>query len=345
MRQLSDFGRVTLAHRPTPLEPLARLSRLLGGPPLFVKRDDCTGLAIGGNKARQLEFHLGDAVAKGATTVLVTGAVQSNYVRSVAAGAAKLGLKCHIQLEDRVPGMGQPYHVSGNVLLDRLLGAELHGYPQGEDEAGADRALAELAGEFAAQGERPYPLFLSEHHEPLGALGYVDAAREIVRQARGMEQVPTGIVLASGSGTTHAGLLVGLRRLGCDSIAVHGVCVRRRAGAQRGRVIRVVRKTEALLDCAGLVEEGEVLVTDEFLGPAYGRPTAAGAEAMRLAARTEALLLDPVYTGKAFAGFLELARRRTLGPGPAVFLHTGGIPAIFAYGSDVFESHDADARR
>ena len=344
MRQLSDFGRVTLAHRPTPLEPLPRLSRLMGGPPLYVKRDDCTGLAMGGNKARQLEFHLGDAAAKRATTVLVTGAVQSNYVRSVAAGAARLGLKCHIQLEDRVPGMDQLYRGSGNVLLDRLLGAQLHSYPEGEDEAGADRALAEIAAELEARGERPYPLFLSEHHEPLGALGYVDAAREIVRQARKLDAAPTSIVLASGSGTTHAGLLVGLRRHGCDSIAVHGVCVRRRAGAQRGRVTRVVRQTEAMLDCVGLVDEGEVLVTDEFLGTAYGRPTASGTEAMRLAARTEALLLDPVYTGKAFAGFLELARRDTLGPEPAVFLHTGGTPALFAYGPEVlFEAHEPDA--
>ncbi len=345
MRPLSDFRRIELAHRPTPLEPLPRLSQLLGGAPLFVKRDDCTGLAMGGNKARQLEFYLGDAVAKEATAVLVTGAVQSNYVRTVAAGAAKLGLRCHIQLEDRVSGMGQAYHRSGNVLLDRLLGAVLHRYPEGEDEAGADRALAEIAAELEAQGERPYPIFLSEHHEPLGALGYVDAAAEILRQAEQLQAAPTSLVLASGSAATHAGMLVGLRRLGCDSIAVHGICVRRGAEAQRARVTRVVRRTEALLDCVGIVEEDAVLVTDEFLGPAYGRLTDSGTEAMLLAARTEALLLDPVYTGKAFAGFLELGRQGTLGPEPAVFLHTGGTPALFAYGSEVVESVTSDTGR
>ena len=343
MRPLSDFPRVELTHRPTPLEPMPNLSKLLGGPSLFVKRDDCTGLAMGGNKARQLEFYFGDAVDKDATTVLITGAVQSNYVRTVAAGAAKLGLGCHIQLEDRVPGMGEVYHVSGNVLLDRLLGAHLHTYPEGEDEAGADSSLAEIAAQLKEQGERPYLICLSEEHEPLGALGYVDAAAEIVRQAEEMQVPLTTIVLASGSAATHAGLLVGLRILGRDDIAVHGICVRRTGDAQRGRVVRVVRKTEMLLDCVGVVRENEVLVTDEFLGTAYGRLTESGTEAMLLAGRTEGLLLDPVYTGKAFAGFLDLIRRGAVGPEPVVFLHTGGTPALFAYGPELFSATGSGA--
>jgi len=338
MRPLSDFPRIELAHRPTPLEPMPNLSRLLGGPSLLVKRDDCTGLAMGGNKVRQLEFYFGDAVEKGATTVLITGAVQSNYVRTVAAAAAKLGLGCHIQLEDRVPGMGEVYHGSGNVLLDRLLGAHLHTYPEGEDEAGADRALAGIAAKLKERGERPYLIYLSEEHEPLGALGYVDAAAEIMRQAEQMQVSLTTIVLASGGGATHAGMLVGLRDLGRDDIAVHGICVRRGRDAQRERIVRVVRKTEELLDCVGVVRENEVLVNDDFLGTGYGRPTESGTEAMLLVGRTEGLLLDPVYTGKAFAGFLDLVRRGAVGSEPIVFLHTGGTPALFAYGPEVLEA-------
>ncbi len=335
MRPLSDFPRVELARRPTPLEPMPNLSALLGGPHLFVKRDDGAGLALGGNKARQLEFYFGDAVARDATTVLVTGAVQSNFVRTVAAAAAKLGLGCHVQLEDRVPGMGEVYHRSGNVLLDHLLGAHVHTYPEGEDEAGADGALAEIAETLKATGERPYLIYLSEDHEPLGALGYVDAAQELIRQTEQMDVPLRTIVLASGSAATHAGMLVGLRAHGRSDVAVHGICVRRDQEAQKGRVIRVVRKTESLLDCIGVVEEDDVLATDEFLGPAYGRLTESGTEAMLLAARKEALLLDPVYTGKAFAGFLSLVRQGTLGPEPVIFLHTGGTPALFAYGPEI----------
>ena len=345
MRPLSDFPRVELAHRPTPLEAMPNLSRLLGGPNLFVKRDDCTGLAMGGNKARQLEFYFGDALEKRATTVLVTGAVQSNYVRTVAAAAAKVGLGCHIQLEDRVPGMGDAYHVSGNVLLDRLLGAHLHAYPEGDDEAGADGALAQIASGLEERGERPYLIYLSEKHEPLGALGYVDAAVEMVHQAEQIPVPPKTIVLASGSATTHAGMLVGLRSLGRDDITVHGICVRRERDAQRGRVTRVVRRTEELLDCVGVVDEDDVLVTDDFLGPAYGHLTEPGAEAMLLAARTEGLLLDPVYTGKAFAGLLDLVRRGSVGPEPVVFLHTGGTPALFAYGPEVLGATESDGSR
>jgi len=338
MRPLSDFPRVDLTHRPTPLEPMPNLSELLGGPSLYVKRDDCTGLALGGNKARQLEFYFGDAVSRRATTVLVTGAVQSNYVRTVAAAAAKLGLGCHIQLEDRVPGMGEVYHESGNVLLDRLLGAHVHTYPEGEDEAGADGALAEIAEGLKETGERPYLIYLSEEHEPLGALGYVDAAAEIIRQTDQMNVSLKTIVLASGSAATHAGMLVGLRAQGHRDVAVHGICVRRRKDAQMGRVARVVRKTETLLDCVGVVEENDVLVTDDFLGSAYGRLTESGNEAMLVAARTEALLLDPVYTSKAFAGFMDLVRGGTGGPEPVIFWHTGGTPALFAYGPEILSA-------
>ena len=166
MLPLSEFPRVPIAHRPTPLESMPNLTHLLEGPELFVKRDDCTGLATGGNKARQMEFYFGEAIEQEATAILVTGAVQSNFVRSVAAAAAKFGLRCEVQLEDRVPGMGASYGTSGNVLLDRLFGARLHYYPVGEDEGGADRALDELAARLRNEGERPYVIHLSEDYPP-----------------------------------------------------------------------------------------------------------------------------------------------------------------------------------
>lgn len=332
MRPISDFPRVALAHRPTPLELMPNLSRKLGGPDLLVKRDDCTGLAMGGNKARQLEFYMGEAVEQDATTILITGAVQSNYVRCAAAAAAKLGLRCEIQLEDRVAGMGDEYHRSGNVLLDDLLGANLHAYPDGEDEAGADLALDELAARAREKGERPYVIHLSESHEPLGALGYVEAAGELLDQFTELAESPRTIVLASGSAATHAGLLVGLRALGRSDIAVHGVCVRRRRDAQAARVLSVAERTARLLDCVGVVQEADVRVTDDFLGEAYGQVAEQAREAMLLAARSEGLLLDPVYTAKAFAGLLHLVRSGSVGPEPVVFLHTGGTPALFGYG-------------
>ena len=317
---------------------MPNLTRLLGGPDLFVKRDDCTGLAMGGNKARQLEFYLGEAVEQGATTVLVTGAIQSNFVRTVAAAAAKLGLGCEVQLEDRVPGMGEAYRASGNVLLDRLFGARVHEYPVGDDEGGADRALDELAARLRSEGELPYVIHLSVEHPPLGALGYVEAAEELAGQLAAVGVHKATVVVASGSAATHAGLLVGLRKLGHHGIQVKGICVRRGQDLQRERVLRVTRNTEKLLELGNVVQEDDISVTDAFLGPAYGLVTEETTDAILLGAREEALILDPVYTGKAFAGFVDFVRRQEAGAEPAVFLHTGGSPALFAYGPEALGS-------
>lgn len=329
---LGAFPRVALTHRPTPLESMPNLSRAVGVEGLFVKRDDCTGLAMGGNKVRQLEFYFGEAVEQGASVVLITGAVQSNYARCTAAAAAKLGLRCVIQLEDRVEGMASEYHVSGNVLLDRLFGAEISSYAEGEDESGADRSLDTLAEELTAQGQRPYVIHLSAGHRPLGALGYVEAAEEILEQSSEMGVEFTSVVVASGSAQTHAGLLVGLRALGRGEIRVHGICVRRRADEQGKRVLRCALAVEELLGRGGLVSPEDVNVSDRQLGVGYGHPTPESEEAILLAAREEGLLLDPVYTGKALAGMLSLARSGALEGRPSLFLHTGGTPALFGYG-------------
>ena len=326
---LESHPRVSLGHTPTPLEPLVNLSRQLGGASAWVKRDDCTGLAFGGNKVRQLEYYLGEALAQKADTVLITGAVQSNFVRLTAAAAAQLGLECHIQLEDRVPDADPVQQRSGNVLLDKLLGATLHHYPLGEDEAGADRRMAEVAAELRAAGRNPYQISLAPEHKPLGALGYVRAAAELLAQCDEFGVDFDEVVVPSGSGHTHAGLLFGLKALGFAG-RVTGVCVRRDAAGQRSRIESHCRQIAGLLDMRSPVMPGDVHLLEEFLVPGYGYLNDPTLEAIRLGARTEALMLDPIYTGKAMAGFI--ARVRELGAGRStVFVHTGGLPVMFAY--------------
>ena len=282
------------------------------------------------NKARQLEFYLGEARAQDADTILITGAVQSNFVRMAAAGARKLGMDIHIQLEQRVPKNDQIYQNSGNVLLDRLLGATLHSYPVGEDESGADRKVREIAEELRGEGRRPYVIPLAPGYAPLGSLGYVLAAEETLAQLEAMSMTPDEIVVPSGSGHTHAGLLFGLRALGCR-IPVTGACVRRDAAIQAPRILGHCAEIAKLLEIPQPVAEEDVMLSDEFLAPGYGQLNQGTRDAIEQAARREGLLLDPVYTGKAMAAFL--ARVRALPDGSKVlFIHTGGSPSIFAYG-------------
>ncbi len=331
--RLDAFPRVRLGHGPTPLEQMANLAAQTGGGRLYVKRDDCTGLAFGGNKVRQLEFYLGEAESRNADTVLITGAVQSNFVRTAAAAAAKLGMDCHIQLEERVPDTDAQYRTSGNVLLDKLFGATLHSYPDGEDETGADRRLGEIAANLEAQGRRPYIVPLAPGHKPLGALGYVIAAREIAKQLAADDIVIDEIVVASGSGHTHAGLLFGLRALGHD-VPVTGICVRRDTTAQQARIADRCREIADLLDIRSPVADGDIRLIDDFLAPGYGQLNPPTMDAIAAAARAEGLILDPVYTGKVMAGFLQRTRQRGK-EGSLLFIHTGGAPALFAYGERV----------
>ena len=328
--KLDSLRRVALAHLPTPVEAMDNLAAALGrGGGLYVKRDDCTGLAFGGNKVRQLEFYLGEARAQGADTVLITGAVQSNFVRCAAAGAARLGMDCHVQLEERVAGKQGEYRISGNVLLDRMLGATIHLYPEGEDEEGADRRVREIAAELQAAGRRPYVVPLAPGHKPLGALGYVVAAREILAQIADAGLRIDEIVVASGSGSTHAGLLFGLRALGSD-IAVTGICVRRAADIQHARILARCDDIAELLAVPPAVTAADVVTRDEWLAPGYGKLNELTLCAIDLAARREALILDPVYTGKVMAA--TIARARETGPNHGImFLHTGGTPGVFAY--------------
>jgi len=328
--KLDDMPRVALAHLPTPLEAMGNLAAALGRDGgLYVKRDDCTGLAFGGNKVRQLEFYLGEAQAQGADTVLITGAVQSNFVRCAAAGARKLGMDCHVQLEERVSGKDGEYRISGNVLLDRMLGATIYSYAEGEDEEGADLRVHEIAGELKSAGRKPYVVPLSPGHKPLGALGYVVAAQEILGQIEDEGIRVDEIVVASGSGSTHAGLLFGLRALGSD-IRVTGVCVRREAAIQKQRIADRCREIAELLEIAQVVRDDDVITMDDFLAPGYGRLNEPTLRALDMAARHEALILDPVYTAKTMAATIQ--RATETGPDYGImFLHTGGTPGAFAY--------------
>lgn len=327
---LDSYPRRKLAAGPTPIEDAPRLSAALGGPRILVKRDDLTGLAFGGNKIRQLEFYLGAAEAEGCDTLLITGAVQSNFVRAAAAAAARCGLACHVQLEERVPDPDETHRHSGNVLLDRLLGAVLHSYPRGEDEAGADARLEEIAAELREAGARPYVIHLGPGHPPLGALGYVDAARETAAQLAALDLRVDEIVCPSGSAATHAGLLAGLHALG-SATRLTGICVRRPAALQAPRVAMRAAETAELL---GLdpPPAADVHLLDDTLAPGYGRLNPATMEALALAAATEGLILDPVYTAKAMAGLIAGIRRGDIARNSTVlFVHTGGQPALFAY--------------
>ena len=329
MDAVDRIPRTRLGHTPTPLEHAPRLAGRLGLKSLLIKRDDCTGLAFGGNKVRQLEFYLGEAMRQNADTVLITGAVQSNFVRLAAAGARTRGMDCHIQLERRVPGQTPDYHNSGNVLLDRLLGATLHSCPDGEDEEGADRHLGEIADGLRNEGKRPYIIPLAPGHKPLGALGYVVGANETLNQLDAMSEQPDEVFIASGSGHTHGGFLFGLRGLG-SSIPVKGVCVRRSADRQIPRVRKRVHEIADVLGIPCPVGGGDIDITDETLAPGYGMISDAVRQAISLAAECEGLLLDPVYTAKVMAAVA--ARARNGGAGKSIlFVHTGGTPALFGY--------------
>ncbi len=327
---IDRFPRIRLGHTPTPLDDAPNLGTSLGIE-LWIKRDDCTGLALGGNKVRQLEFHFGAARACGADTVLVTGAVQSNLVRLAAAAARRLGMDIHIQLEERVDDADDLYRASGNMLLDRLLGATLHSFPVGEDEAAADAALERRAQALTEEGRRPYVIHSADGHPPLGGLGYVLAAEEVIVQAGVLGIGFDAVVCASGSALTHAGTLIGMRAVG-ETMPVYGICVRRDARRQGIRVAKLAAELGMMIDRPAVFDTGDVEVCDMVHPPGYGKLNDSVREAMAMAARFEALLLDPVYTGKAMAGLIAHVRSGRIAAGSRVlFIHTGGLPAIFAY--------------
>lgn len=328
-----NYPWVQLAHAPTPLERMNNLSKHCSSGDeeinLWIKRDDCTGLAMGGNKARQLEFYLGEALAQGADTVLTTGAIQSNHVRMTVAAAHKLGMQCEVQLEERVTNRPKEYYESGNPFLLSMMGAKVHKYPVGEDEEGADRALYARADELSKQGRTPYVIPLAPNHPPLGALAYALVAEELLKQ---LGEIQLGaLVVASGSGSTHSGILCGLRAMNCQA-KVYGICVRRNAELQKSRLFKRCQEVGEMIGDPNLINESDIIVTDNVLEPGYGRLNSATTDAIVSSGKHEGILLDPTYSGKAMAGMLQLIYQDEFNPGEnIVFLHTGGAPGAFGY--------------
>lgn len=327
--QLATHPREHLATLPTPLEPCERLSEALGGPEIWIKRDDCTGLAMGGNKVRKLEFLMGQARAAGAARVGTFGALQSNHARQTAAAANALGLGCDLILSEMVPRVDGDYQTNGNQTLFRILGTPVHRVSDDQDTADAISSVEEAAAE-AGEIVSWIPTGGSS---PVGALGYVNAAIELVHQAVEAEVGFHRIVLATSTGGTYAGLLAGMDALGAGT-AVTGFDTYE--GAARSRAA-----ARTLLDALGPmlgrnpVAEGSVDILDGYCGDGYGIPTREATEAIELFARTEGLLLDPVYSGKAAAGLIDVVRRGLIGDDErVVFLHTGGAPGLFAYSGE-----------
>lgn len=326
---LSRFPRIALARLPTPIEPLPRLSAHLGGPQLYVKRDDCTGLGLGGNKLRKLEFLLGDAAAQGADTVLTVGALQSNHARQTAAACARLGIDCELILR-RSSHVTEHYLNSGNVLLDRLFGARIHLLEPNEIRETAMEARAEA---LCREERRPYCIPVGGSCG-LGNLGYAACADEILAQSVEAGLEFDSIVVATGSGGTQGGLVAGMQMLG--GVPVTGIAVEGDRHEQEALAACQASETLCLLGQDEIDPCNQVTVLDEFAGPGYAKPTDSMREALMLAARFEGLVLDPVYTGKAFAGLISLARSgRFTREQSLLFLHTGGAPGLFGYPESV----------
>lgn len=323
---LDRFPRAALCHQPTPIEKLPRLSEALGGPTFYIKRDDCTGLATGGNKTRKLEFLVGDALEQNADMLVTQGAVQSNHVRQTAAAACRFGLKCHGLLERRVPDRPSSYEETGNVLLNHLFGATLEFRPSGLNMNAEGEAVTE---KLRAEGHRPYFIPGGGSNE-IGALGYVSCAREIIRQSAETGTTFDWIVMATGSTGTQAGLVAGLHAMGAN-LPVMGISVRQKREVQIKAVHGLVSRTIKKLGAEEIAEE-KILVDDGYVGEGYGIPAPSTIEAVKLAAAYEGLLLDPVYSAKGFAGLIGLTRANFFKPTDNVlFLHTGGSVALFAY--------------
>ena len=322
----ADFPRIRLGHFPTPLEPMDNLRRSLGiRARLFIKRDDCTGLATGGNKTRKLEFLMADAIECKANIVVTQGAVQSNHVRQTAAAAAYCGMDCHALLERRVPNAGTEYETTGNVLLDDIVGATYEFRPSGEDMNAEAEAVCDRLRE---SGRTPY--FIPGGGSNItGALGYAACALEMADQWKAMNIRPSLLVHATGSTGTQAGLLAGMALLN-DPPKVLGVSVRLPEAPQVANVSVLAQSTAERLERKFLPDS--VFVDDRFTGPGYGIPDEGTIKAIETLAREEGILLDPVYSGKGFAGFLSLLREQNFGEkDDLVFLHTGGAAALFAY--------------
>ncbi len=322
LHNLTRFPRLEFIGAPTPLEYLPRFSDYLGRE-IYIKRDDTTPMAMGGNKLRKLEFLAADALREGADTLVTAGAIQSNHVRQTAAVAAKLGLKCVALLENPIGTRAENYLTNGNRLMLDLFDAEIE---MCDALHSPDQQLEEIATRLEVQGFRPYVIPVGGSNA-LGALGYVESALEIAQQCEGAVNV-SSVVVASGSAGTHAGLAVGLEQVMPD-VDLIGVTVSRTIAQQLPKVEAL---QQAVAQSLSVSANNPIMLWDDYFAPGYGQPNEEGLEAIKLLARLEGILLDPVYTGKAMAGLIDgVAQKRFKDDGPIIFIHTGGAPALFAY--------------
>jgi len=327
--RLQDAPRIKLAHLPTPLEPLANLSKRLGGPSIYVKRDDCTGLGLGGNKVRKLEFVLAEALNCGADMIVTCGSVQSNHARQTAAACAKLGIPVLLLLWDHASEADRDFYRSGNVLLDRLFNAEIRTLPDGSDAEGFWRSIE---GEYRAAGKNPFfiPVGAST---PTGCLGYAAAAVEIAQQGLAAEVSFDKVFCTSGSAGTQAGLICGFHLIGAYSKVVGLPVAPVDQREAEDRTWSLVEQTCDLLASKTNPSRTDVVVNAFPVGfGAYASIENITLEAMKLVAETEGIVLDPIYTGPAMAGLIHAVRRGSVTPDETVlFVHTGGVPGAFGY--------------
>jgi len=324
---LMKFPRRRYTQGSTPIEKLSRLSALLNGPEIYMKRDDLLGLSGGGNKTRKLEFVVADALEKGSDTLITCGAVQSNHCRLTLSAAVKEGLKCRLVLEERVPGSYRP-EASGNNFLFELLGVEsVSVVPGGSDMMAA---MEKVADECEAEGRKPY-IIPGGASNPIGATGYVACAQETTHQLFEMGLDIDHIVVPSGSAGTHAGMVAGM--VGSNTfIPISGINVSRTKDSQEALVHDLAQRTAEHVGSVAEVRRKDIVCFDGYVGPGYSLPTESMLEAVSMLARVEGILLDPVYTGKAMAGLIDLIRTKHFKRGERIlFLHTGGSPALFAY--------------
>lgn len=329
-RVAARLPRVALAHLPTPLEEVERFAARLGGPRVFVKRDDCTGMLMGGNKTRHNEFLLAEALRQKADVLVWGAGVQSNNCRQTAAACNKLGLECHLYLTRATHNDD----VQGNLLLDHLMGAHVHiiDTPMGP---ALDDLLLARAEEMRAAGRRPF-VWDRVTGRPIAAVSYALCLAEILDQMQALGVMPTH-VYAAAAGATGAGLALGKALLGWPG-QVRLLCPIRWPWDTPADLAQVANQAVALLDLPQRLTAADIDIRTDYMGPGYGSVTAAGREAMALLARTEGILLDPVYTAKAMAGLIDDARQKRLGPKDrAVFIHTGGTPAVFAYRDELMQ--------
>jgi len=331
-KKLETFPKVNLANLPTPLEELKQLSEFLGGPRIFVKRDDCTGLAMGGNKTRKFEFVLGEALSQGVDTIITEGPIQSNSVRQAAAACNKLGLDCHLVLSTQCVWHQPGYEYTGNRLLLELLGSKMH---FADTEFDRPALMEKVAASLTAAGKSPF-IVPTGASNATGSLGYTYCAQEIMDQAKERGFTPDRIIVASGSGGTQGGLVAGLVAMK-EAVDVIGIDIDALPDEVHNWSLECARGAGELLGIE--VAEELIKVKAGYAGSAYALPTTEMIEAIKLVARIEGLILDPVYSGKAMFALIDMIKSGEIAKEEmVVFIHTGGTPNLYAYSSVLFET-------